>query len=54
MMVESDCRSEQAKKSLNRILPEVEKGFAAELQQVPHEWHKFKNRLHREWERLFI
>ena len=52
-MAEYDWRPEQARKSLNRILPEVEKTFAAELEQASHEWHKFKNRLHREWERLF-
>ncbi|MCG6974401.1 MAG: alpha-glucosidase C-terminal domain-containing protein [Desulfobacterales bacterium] len=54
MMAEYDWRPEQARKSLNRILPEVEKTFAAELEQASHEWHKFKNRLHREWERLFV
>ena len=53
-MAEYDWRPEQARKSLNRILPEVEKTFAAELEQASHEWHKFKNRLHREWERLFV
>jgi amylosucrase len=54
MMAEYNWRAEQARKSLHRILPEVEKIFAAELQKAPHEWHKFKIRLHREWERLFI
>ena len=53
MIVEYDWRMEQARKSLNRILPTLESSFAAELQQIPHEWHKFKKRLHREWERLF-
>ncbi|MGA7144424.1 MAG: alpha-amylase family glycosyl hydrolase [Desulfobacterales bacterium] len=53
MMTEYDWRPEHATKSLNRILPEVEKTFAAELGRVSHEWQKFKNRLHREWERLF-
>ncbi len=52
-MTEYDWRPEHATKSLNRILPEVEKTFAAELGRVSHEWQKFKNRLHREWERLF-
>ncbi len=52
-MTEYDWRPEQATKSLNRILPEVEKTFAAELGRDSHEWQKFKNRLHREWERLF-
>jgi len=53
-MADYDWRPDQARTSLNRILPEVEKAYSADLQQAPHEWHKFKNRLHREWERLFI
>ena len=53
-VVAYDWRSEQAEKSLNRILPEVEKTFAVELQQAPHEWREFKDRLNREWERLFV
>jgi hypothetical protein len=53
-MVEYDWRPEQAVKSLNRILPQVEKTFADKIGHAPDEWHKFKNRLHREWERLFI
>jgi amylosucrase len=53
MMAEYDWRPEQARKSLNRILPEVEKTFAVEPGPASHEWHKFKERLHREWERLF-
>jgi amylosucrase len=53
LMAPYDWRPEQARKSLNRILPEVEKTFADELRQASHEWLKFKNRLNREWERLF-
>ncbi len=53
-MTEYDWKPEQAWKSLNRILPEVEKDFAIELQKTPHEWDKFKIKLNREWERLFI
>ena len=53
-MSEYDWRQEQARKSLNRILPEVETTFADRLQQAPLDWPKFKNRLYREWERLFI
>jgi len=49
-----DWRPEQARKSLNRILPEAETAFSDELQQAIHEWNKFKSRLHAEWERLFI
>ena len=54
MMAEYDWRPEQAMKSLRRILPETEKKFADRLQQAPHDWHKFKNRLYGQWERLFI
>ena len=53
-MVEYDWRPEQAVKSLNRILPEVEKTFADKIGQTPDDWHKFKNMLHREWERLIL
>ena len=53
MINDYDWRREQARKSLQRILPEVEKTFAKELQQVPNAWHKFTNRLDREWQRLF-
>ncbi len=48
-----DWRPEQARKSLRRLLPELEEAFAAELGPVAFDWHRFKNRLHREWERLF-
>jgi amylosucrase len=48
-----DWRPEQARKSLRRLLPELEEAFARELRPVAFDWHRFKNRLHREWERLF-
>lgn len=48
-----DWRPEQARKSLRRLLPELEQAFEAELQPLAFEWHRFKNRLNREWERLF-
>ena len=53
MINKYDWRPEQASKSLQRILPGVEKAFAKELQQRPKAWHKFLNRLDREWPRLF-
>jgi len=53
MTAEYDWRIREAWKSLNRILPEVEKTFAADLELASHEWNKFRNRLFREWERLF-
>jgi amylosucrase len=49
-----DWRPEQARKSLERILPEMEKAFAADIQADPQAWYQFQNRLQREWERLFI
>ena len=48
-----DWKPEQARKSLRRLLPELEEAFAEQLEQVPFDWHRFKNRLNREWERLF-
>lgn len=48
-----DWKPEQARKSLKRLLPELEEAFAEQLKPVAFDWHRFKNRLHREWERLF-
>jgi amylosucrase len=48
-----DWRPEQARKSLARLLPDLEHEFASELEPLAFEWHRFKNRLQREWERLF-
>lgn len=48
-----DWKPEQARKSLQRLLPELEDAFAEQLESVPFDWHRFKNRLNREWERLF-
>ncbi len=49
-----DWRSDQARKSLDRILPEVERGFSEKIHDAGHEWHTFKSRLYSKWERLFI
>ena len=48
-----DWKPEQARKSLSRLLPELEVAFAMQLEPLAFDWHRFKNRLHREWERLF-
>ena len=48
-----DWKPEQARKSLKRLLPEMEETYGARLESVAFDWHGFKNRLHREWERLF-
>jgi amylosucrase len=53
MIIEYHWKPKQASKSLQRILPEVEKAFAKELQLIPEGWHKFLNRLDREWQHLF-
>jgi amylosucrase len=50
---EHDWKPEQARKSLQRLLPELEEAFADQLEPLAFDWHRFKNRLHREWERLF-
>lgn len=52
-MTDYDWRPEQARKSLNRILPKVEEKFGDRLSEVPGDWQKFKIRLDRQWERLF-
>jgi len=48
-----DWKPEQARKSLRRLLSELEEAFAEELEPLAFDWHRFTNRLHREWERLF-
>lgn len=48
-----DWKPEQARKSLRRLLPELEEEFASQLEPLAFDWHRFKNRLQREWERLF-
>lgn len=48
-----DWKPDQARKSLKRLLPELEEAFSAELKAVTFDWHRFKVRLNREWEHLF-
>ncbi len=48
-----DWKPEQARKSLKRLIPEMEEAYGARLESVAFDWHAFKSRLHREWERLF-
>jgi amylosucrase len=48
-----DWIPEQARKSLARLLPEIEERFANEIEQNAFDWHEFRNRLQGEWERLF-
>jgi hypothetical protein len=49
-----DWRPEEARKSLSRILPEVEQLFSDQIREAGRDWHQFKRRLYSEWERLFI
>jgi amylosucrase len=49
-----DWRPEQARKSLNRILPELEKKYADQIVTIGQDWENFKIRLDGQWERLFI
>lgn len=52
-MYTSDWRPEAARNSLKRLLPRLEKSYEKELADAPVQWNFFKNRLNREWERLF-
>jgi amylosucrase len=52
-MTDYDWRPEQARKSLNRILPGAEEKFADRLFEAQGDWQKFKIRLDCQWERLF-
>jgi amylosucrase len=49
-----EWRREAARSSLNRLLPRLENFHAKALTGIPGEWNHFKNRLNREWERLFV
>lgn len=52
-MFTHDWRQEVARTSLKRLLPRLEKSYENKLGDIPVEWSNFKNRLNREWERLF-
>jgi hypothetical protein len=49
-----EWRREAARSSLNRLLPRLEDAHAKALTGLPGEWNRFKKRLNREWERLFV
>jgi len=48
-----EWRPEQARKSLNRILPDIEEKFVDQIVHVQGDWENFKIRLNIHWERLF-
>lgn len=52
-MYAHDWRPEAARNSLKRLLPRLEKSYEKELADIPVQWNRFRNRLNREWERLF-
>ena len=49
-----EWRHEAAISSLKRLLPRIEKNYEDELIQQAAHWKRFKTRLDREWERLFV
>ena len=49
-----EWRHEAAISSLKRLLPRIEKNHEDELIQEAEHWMRFKTRLDREWERLFV
>jgi amylosucrase len=53
MMNDNDWRPEQARKSLHRILPDIEQKFATDITADSDGFDRFKDRLTREWGRLF-
>jgi amylosucrase len=52
-MADLNWKPQEAIKSLNRILPGVEKKFADEIGNLGGEWQTFKFRLSARWEQLF-
>ena len=53
-MDRSDWHREAARNSLGRLFPRLEVNYKHALADSPVRWNHFKNRLNREWERLFI
>ena len=53
-MEPQDWRQEAALSALNRLLPRIEKNHENELVHHAERWIRFKTRLNREWERLFV
>jgi len=53
-MDRQEWQPDAARNSLARLLPRLEQAYAKEIVSRPMRWNHFKNRLHREWERLFV
>jgi amylosucrase len=53
-MARLEWRQEAARSSLERLLPRIEKNHEKRLAENPAQWIQLKERLGREWERLFI
>jgi amylosucrase len=52
-MENNDWTFEHARKSLKRLLPNIENTFQSRIEASPEHWHKFKDRLGFQWQRLF-
>ncbi|HSM74145.1 MAG TPA: amylosucrase, partial [Desulfobacterales bacterium] len=52
-MARLEWRQAAARSSLERLLPRIEKNHEMRLAGHPQQWQVFKERLEREWERLF-
>ncbi|MFH1980592.1 MAG: alpha-amylase family glycosyl hydrolase [Pseudomonadota bacterium] len=52
-MDQYEWRPEAARSALSRLLPRLEDKYKNALSDIPAQWNHFKNRLNREWERLF-
>ncbi len=48
-----DWTEHHARRSLDRLLPRLKNGFAAEAREAPHHWESFEERLRRHWRELF-
>ena len=53
-MDRSEWRRDAARNALGKLLPRLETQYKNALADDPVRWHQFKNRLNREWGRLFI
>jgi amylosucrase len=49
-----EWQSDAARSSLARLLPRLEQAYDKEISCRPMRWDHFKDRLQREWERLFV
>ena len=54
MAIQNNTRQTKTeRRSLDILIPRMEKSYAAELAAAPEAWGRFKDRVEHEWERLF-